>query len=128
MENGYSPPDTALCGRCGTDCDLEDNFCRNCGLALHDPQLPAVRDERHLPAVWRPQLPAVVRGVTVVAVGTIAEVMVRRLVRSFINRGRNGHSTAHRAKGDVVPHGDAIPDDTQMVSETLLLRRVRFRR
>lgn len=135
MENGEAPPNTILCARCGTACDLGDNFCRQCGLALRADaprQLP-VPHEGILPAVWRPPVPTmVVRGAAVVAAGTLAEMMVRRLVRSVFGGGakRSRETTlpARSANGAVAPREDAMPEDTQMVSETLLLRRIRFRR
>lgn len=131
-EDGHAPPETFLCVRCATECEPEDNFCRHCGLPLRDPQLPSIRDGHNVPAVWRPQVPAVVRGAAVVAAGTVAEIVVRRLVRAFLGRRPNDRREAgppaRSAKGEVVPREDRMPEDAQMVSETLLLRRIRFRR
>ena len=85
-ENGdASPPETVLCGRCASVCDPDDNFCRHCGLPLHEQQLPSVRDGHEVPAVWQPPLPpVVVKGAAFVAAGTLAEVLVRRLVRGVL--------------------------------------------
>lgn len=124
-----SPPETLLCGRCAGAYDPEDNFCRHCGLSLHDPQLPSVRDGPELPAVWQPPLPAVVmKGAAFVAAGTLAELLVRRLVgRALGRRPRASRALARRepapAEGE-----EPLPADTQMESETLVLRRLRFRR
>ena len=119
-----------LCGRCGEPYDLEDNFCRQCGLSLHDAQLPSVRDDPGVPAAWRPPLPAAVaKGAAFVAAGTVAEMLVRRLVRSALNRRPRPARPPARRKQPAVLNGDAsLPDGTEMVSETLLLRRIRFRR
>jgi hypothetical protein len=130
-EDGETPPpETLLCGRCATACDPEDNFCRHCGLALHEHQLPSVRDGQQVPAVWQPPLPAaVVKGAAFVAAGTLAEILVRRLVRGVLRgRSRASQAPARRAKSEVAPREEPLPAETQMLSETLLLRRVRFRR
>jgi hypothetical protein len=129
MENGHTPPYTLLCGRCATACDDEDNFCRHCGLALHDPQLPAVSNGRNLPVAWQPPLPvAVMKGAAFVAAGTLAEVLVRRMVRSAFGRGSKEPRAAKRNGRHVVAATEPMPDDAQMVSETFLFRRIRFRR
>jgi hypothetical protein len=127
-ENGTPPPYTLLCGRCATACDAEDNFCRHCGLALHDPQLPAVTNGRHLPTVWQPPVPvAVVKGAAFVAAGTIAEILVRRMVRGAFG-GRKPQRAVARRGAALAEMDEPLPEDTQMVSETVLFRRIRFRR
>lgn len=131
-EDGETPPETLLCGRCATAYDPEDNFCRHCGLALHERQLPSVRDGQELPAVWQPPLPAaVVKGAAFVAAGTLAEVLMRRLLCGALRRSprpRASRPPARQAKGEVVPRENRMPEDAQLVSETLLMRRVRIRR
>ena len=125
-ENGQAQPtDTLLCGFCTTAYEPDDNFCRHCGVPLQDDtQLPAVR-ERQLPAIRQTSLPAgVARGAAVVAAGTIAEVLVRRAVRGLFNRTAPGR----RSKGEVVPRQDLPDEETELLSETFLLRRVRIRR
>jgi hypothetical protein len=128
-ENGTPPPYTLLCGRCATACDAEDNFCRHCGLALHDPQLPAISNGRHLPTVWQPPVPvAVMKGAAFVAAGTIAEILVRRMVRSAFNRGPKPSRAVAGRSSAVAEVDEPLPEDTQVVSETVLFRRIRFRR
>jgi hypothetical protein len=127
-ENGPTPLETVLCGRCATVCDPEDNFCRHCGLALREAHLPSVRDGRSLPAVWRPRVPAVVlKGAAFVAAGTLAEVVVRRLVRRALGRAPAAARAVARRPGRP-PADDEPADDAQVVSDTLFLRRVRVRR
>ena len=124
-EHEHTPPETVLCGRCATLSDPDDNFCRHCGLSLHDPQLPALRDGAVTPAVWRPPLPAAVaKGAAFVAAGTVAEILVRRLLRGTLTR----RQPATRRQAELANGEASLPEDTQMVSETLLLRRIRFRR
>ena len=130
-ENGETPPpETLLCGRCASAYDPEDNFCRQCGAPLHDPQLPSVRGEAGLPAVWRPPLRAVVvKGAAFVAAGTMAEVLIRRLVRGALGRRPGAPQSPVRREATPATEPDETADgDAEMVSETLLLRRIRFRR
>ncbi|MCH8901733.1 MAG: hypothetical protein IIC88_05485 [Chloroflexi bacterium] len=79
---------------------------------------------------WRPPVPvAVVKGAAFVVAGTLAEVFLRRLVRGAVRRRPwRAKTPARREPAQVEPQETSMPDDTQMVSETLLLRRVRFRR
>ncbi len=125
--NGSAPPDVILCGRCATACDLEDRFCRQCGLSLHESGLPSLWDEPQLPAVWKPSTSVIARGAAVVAAGTVAEILLRRLARGVF--GRRSESK-DGVTNEVVPvdANSASDDDEQYVSETLLLRRIRFRR
>ena len=129
-ENGGPPPDTSLCGRCGVPYDQEDNFCRQCGLSLQDAQLPSVRNGHQLPAVRRVPLPATVaRGVAVVAAGTVAELLLRRLARGAMGRlPRAAKAGTRRSKNEIAPREEPMPADAGMVSETLLFRRIRIRR
>ena len=129
-EEGFSPPETVLCGRCASVCDPEDNFCRYCGLPLHDDsKLPSVHNGA-MPVAWRPPLPAaVVKGAAFVAAGTLAEMVLRRLVRSAFGRGRGASQPpARRPSTQVTNRERPLSVETQVVSETFLLRRVRFRR
>jgi hypothetical protein len=79
--------------------------------------------------VWQPPVPvAVVKGAAFVAAGTIAEILVRRMVRSAFNRAPKATRAPARRRSQVVEMDDPLPDDTQVVSETMLFRRIRFRR
>lgn len=129
-EHREAPLETLLCGRCAQVCDPEDNFCRQCGLPLREQYLPSVREGRALPAVWQPSLPAaVVKGAAYIAAGTLAQRLLRSLLRRAFQRRRQPPRTpARRSKGEVVPRQEELPEDVQVVSETFLLRRVRIRR
>jgi uncharacterized protein involved in type VI secretion and phage assembly len=101
-----------------------------------------VRDERsYVPVPWQGTVPAVVRGAAVVAAGTLAEAVLRRLVARAL-RGRAGPSdqpvrqAGRRArlparrqpeKAEVVEPSGSAGDGDQVVSETFLFRRVRLR-
>lgn len=130
-ENGETPSaETLLCGRCSLACDPEDNFCRHCGLSLREHQLPSVHEGPHLPAVRELSVPSVVaKGAAVVAVGTIAEAILRRLVGGVLRHGPSmPRMPAKRAKGEVVPKEDETPEETHVLSETLFVRHLRIRR
>jgi hypothetical protein len=113
-----------LCSRCSSACDLNDNFCRTCGLNVRDDdRLPAVRSSA-LPVVWRPPVPVVViKSAAFVVAGTIAEVLVRRLVRNALGKGQAASQTNAITKAN-----GRLGDAAEMESETYLLRRVRIRR
>ena len=142
-EDGRSQGEALLrCPRCGSSHDREDNFCRRCGAALHASRVPMVRDERsYVPVPWRETMPVVVRGAAVVAAGTLAEAVLRRLVaralRGLIHpseqpvrrAGRRAWLPVRRQpeKAEVVESSEAVGDGDHVVSETFLFRRVRLR-
>ncbi len=119
-----------LCGRCATAYDAEDNFCRQCGLSLHDPPLPVVRDESSLPTVWRPPLPApVVRVAAFLVASRVAELAVRGLAGRVFRFGPKSKQSADEPATTLATNGNALPpEETEMVSETVFMRRIRFRR
>jgi hypothetical protein len=119
-----------LCPRCSAPYDAEDNFCRSCGFPLHEVGVPAVREGPYEPVVWQPSAPTVVKGAAVVAAGTLAEYLLRRLVSRMFRPRRFLPSQSDSAKraAQVVEREEPLSADTQMVSETLVLKRVRFRR
>ena len=129
-ENGQSQPRTLLCGRCATAYDPDDKFCRQCGLSLHDAPLPVLRNGQNLPAVWRSPLPApVLRAAAIVAAGKVAEIAVRGLGRRVLRRGSKPTKANVERQADIVSKDEARSEDvTQVVSETVVLRRIRFRR
>jgi len=76
----------------------------------------------------------VVRGAAVVAVGTLAEAVLRRLIaRAFRSRTRPSDRRAslparrQAEKAEVVERAEPIGDGDHVVSETYLFRRVRLR-
>jgi len=116
--------DTAICRTCALSLDGSDNFCRHCGAAV-GVALPAVREPASL-TVWRPQLSPVVKGAAVMAAGTVGQFVFRRLVSGLLGGGRNAGrrpSSPRRAR----PHDDMV-DGAQIVTEMVMMRRVRIRR
>jgi len=121
------------CPRCGSSHDPDDGFCRRCGAALRASRVPMVRDQRsYAPVPWRGTVPVVVRGAAVVAAGTLAEAILRRIIaRAFRGRtrpsGRRAGLPARREKAEVVERAEPVGDGDHVVSETYLFRRVRLR-
>ena len=109
------------CYSCGLPLATDDNFCRRCGASMHA-QVPAVRAEL-APAVWRPNVPPVVKGAAVMAAGTIGQYVFRRVVGGLLNPGTR---KPRRLGG--WPRGDGMVDEAQIITETVMLRRVRVRR
>jgi hypothetical protein len=129
------------CPKCGNPYDPEDNFCRRCGTGLQSTRVPAVRDDKsYAVAPWRDTLPVAVRGAAVVAAGTVAEALLRRVIGRVLrgprpstakadDKGRQKRLPVRREpeKADVVEPSDG-QDGDQVVSETIVFRRVRLRR
>jgi predicted amidophosphoribosyltransferase len=119
-----SPLDTIICGRCATVCDPDDYFCRHCGMALSDERLPSVRNVANVPAVWEPRIRGVaVKGAVFIAAGTLAEMLVRRMVRRAL-APLGGKARQARGRPEVI----ASDGGEGVESETLLLRHIRIRR
>ncbi|MHB8375397.1 MAG: hypothetical protein ACYDEB_00365 [Dehalococcoidia bacterium] len=113
---------TRVCPDCETILGVDDNYCRRCGAALGGARLPAVRGA--MPAtLWQPRVPRVVKGAAVMAAGTVGQYLVRRALVNMLTGGKQRASRAARAKGN-----DGMFDETQIITETVMMRRVRIRR
>lgn len=114
-------PELLLCA-CGATYDAGDNYCRRCGLPLRA-DVPSVREQ--FPAtVWQPPVPpAMLKAAGVLAAGTLAEYMMRRLVRRALAPVRalvpGRPQPALRAGGPPTP--------TDVFQETVIVRRLRIR-
>jgi predicted amidophosphoribosyltransferase len=115
-----------VCGRCNRPYELGDRFCRKCGAPLNN--LPVAR-ENYQPVVWRSPVPAVARGVAVIAVGTLAEIAIRRIVR-MVFRPSSLLPALRRDSTEVMqrPADDGAEPDAVIESEAFTVRRVRVRR
>jgi len=127
------------CPGCGRSHDPEDSFCRHCGAALRGTRVPMVRHgSSYALAPWREGLPIAVRGAAVVAAGTLAEAILRRLIGRALRRSTRPSSGAGRQanlpsrrqaeKAELVDGSEVTYGDDQVVTETFLFRRVRLRR
>jgi len=101
---------------------VDDNFCRHCGTslsAIHG--LPAVRRPHSL-TLWRSNVPPVVKGAAVMAAGTVGQYVVRRMITNIITGAGKKPGRAVRKAGD------GMFDEAQVVTEMVMMRRVRIRR
>lgn len=122
-----------LCPECGTPYDSADDFCRRCGAHLSGRKLPAVR-RNYQPVAWQPPMPALVRGAAVLAAGTLAEILIRKLIGRFFHP-RSLLPILRRQGGrplEIVPRDDEemeeMEPEAQIESQTVVFRRVRLRR
>ena len=138
MNDDGRPRDEELlrCPSCDGPHDIEDNYCRHCGASLYASRVPMLRDEQsYSPVAWRETLPVVARGAAVVAAGTLAEAILRRLIgralRGLIrpSGGQARQSARHRTeKAEVIERPEPAAGDDHVVTETFLFRRVWLRR
>jgi len=112
------------CHACQFELDQSDNFCRRCGIAVHESQLPAVRGIQ-TPTIWRPQASPVVKGAAVMAAGTIGQFVFRRMVSGVLGGGKRKSRDLRVARRD---DRDGFVDEAQIITETVMMRRVRIRR
>jgi hypothetical protein len=113
---------TSVCPDCDSVVDPDDNFCRRCGAAVAAARLPAVRPEMAA-TIWQPRVPRVVKGAAVMAMGTVGQYLVRRAITNVLTGGRPRPSRAVRVQRD-----DGLVDEAQIITETVMMRRVRIRR
>jgi len=116
--------DPAFCRDCAEQIEASDRFCRHCGSPREGTSLPTVRATA-VPAIWRPQLSPVARGAVVMAAGTVGQFLLRRAVRSFIG-GRPSRTGTIEIKQP--KQKDGLADEAQIITETVMMRRVRIRR
>jgi hypothetical protein len=116
---------TQVCSACTFAIDEADNFCRRCGLAVDETALPVPRGNTSL-TVWRPQASPVVKGAAVMAAGTIGQFVVRRAISSLV--GGTGAKKKRRSLFRSRVRDDGLVDEAQIITETVMMRRVRIRR
>ncbi|MDP9236063.1 MAG: zinc ribbon domain-containing protein [Chloroflexota bacterium] len=116
-----------ICSTCGFAFDDIDNFCRRCGTSVIGRTLPVVRPDATA-AVWQPQVSPVVKGAAVMAAGTVGQFLFRRMVSSMLGNGSKRRKTRSiRVRGDDRER-DGMVDEAQIITETIMMRRVRVRR
>jgi hypothetical protein len=114
-----------FCKACGIGMDVDDNFCRRCGATADASALPAVRRQA-LPAVWRPAVTPAMKGAAVMAAGTVGQFLLRRAVNGIISGGSSGRPRTFRIGRP--KERDGLADEAQIITETVMMRRVRIRR
>ena len=112
------------CAACDFSMDEADNFCRRCGVSVGQAGLPVAREPASV-TVWKPQTSPVIKGAAVMAAGTLGQFVVRRVIGSLI--GGNGKGR-RRSIFPTRRQDDGLLDEAQIITETVMLRRVRIRR
>lgn len=113
------------CHACEYALDADDNFCRRCGMAVGRAELPAVRGTTSV-TLWQPNVSPVVKGAAVMAAGTIGQFLLRRAVSSVLGSGKGAGK-----RSSILPvrrRDDGLVDEAQIITETVMMRRVRIRR
>ena len=115
-----------VCNRCSRPFEPGDRFCRRCGASLNT--LPVARED-YAPAIWRSPVPAIARGVVAIAVGTLAEIAIRRAIK-MVFRPSSLLPALRRDSTSMVqqPGDDGLEPDAVIESEAFTVRRVRVRR
>jgi hypothetical protein len=113
------------CDNCAAELEVADNFCRRCGSPALRHDVPAVRSPAAL-TVWKANPSPVVKGAAVMAAGTIGQFLVRRAVASLLarpNQRRRRSRDLRKSHED-----DGMLDEAQIITETVMMRRIRIRR
>jgi len=92
-------------------------------MAVGRAPLPAVR-RRGEAIVWQPKVPPVVKGAAVMAAGTVGQFIVRRVLGNLVS---GAGARKRRTRAQVSPR-DGTLDESQIITETFMVRRVRIRR
>jgi|GEM_PF-6100830 len=123
------------CPRCEAFSNRNGNFCGNCGLALSNWRALPVKRNANLPVVSRRAAPSpLVQGVAVLAVGALAQLALRSLVKEAVGILPSLFSMtkpAARARQLPVKGNRGYlpePEDTYAISETVVMRRLILRR
>ncbi len=117
------------CERCGAYASRADSQCRKCGAALPSPNgrnLPLpVRQPPSYPTLWRQAAPVLAQGAALVALGVAAEMALTALAKGALRLP----SLRRPAKSRLPARRNGEPPEgTYAVSETVMMRRVIFRR
>ena len=112
------------CASCEHLIDPDDNFCRRCGASVAH-ALPAVRQNMST-TIWQPSVSPVVKGAAVMAAGTVGQFLFRRVVSNLLTGGRSRSTRAMQVRRG--RDNDGMIDEAQIITETVMTRRVRVRR
>ena len=95
------------CETCEILLDAEDNYCRNCGAAVHVAPVPAVRPAAQPPALFRTTAAPLATGAAAVAATAILRWVVGQAVKSMLtdDRPRRDANSKSRALTRREPSG-----------------------
>ena len=115
----------STCHACTFPLDESDNFCRSGATPAGHAPLPAVRRDA-TPSIWQPHVSPVVKGAAVMAAGTVGQFVFRRVVSGLLSGGKR--PKANRVSIRRPNERDGLVDEAQIITETIMMRRVRIRR
>ncbi len=108
------------CEKCGNYSSRSDSYCRRCGAEMRNTRLPVKRHPAY-PTVWSQAAPVLARGAALVALGVAAEVVLNTLAKGALRLPTKTKALATRRNGE-------LPAGSYTVSETVIMRRLIFRR
>ncbi len=118
------------CEKCGNYCSRSDSYCSRCGAAMPSPagrntRLPVKRPSAS-PTAWSRAAPVLARGAALVALGVAAEAALNALAKGALRlptlrRPAKTKALTTRRSGE-------LPSGSYTVSETVVMRRLTFRR
>ncbi len=113
------------CESCGAYASRATGYCRSCGTALQNLRLPVKRAPAY-PTLWKQAAPVLARGVALVALGVAAEVALTALAKGALRLP----ALRRPAKTRPLParREEQLPKGSYAVSETVVMRRMIFRR
>lgn len=113
------------CPSCGSRGPFDDGFCNVCGLEQPASRLPVISEPHPLPAIWQQAAPVLARGAALVVAGIAAEWLLRSGTKRALTLPFSGKKAA---KGRAMARRDRGPGEIVAISETIVTRRVFFRR
>jgi hypothetical protein len=90
-------------------------------------RLPVKRAAAPPPALWQQAAPVVARSAALIAAGLIGEWLLRAATRRALRLPLEPRKTA-RSKAVALRQNDRLPEGAIAISETIVMRRVIFRR
>ncbi len=115
------------CENCGGYSSRADIYCRRCGAELRNPRLPVKRRPAY-PTVWSRAAPVLARGAALVALGVAAEVVLNALAKGALRLPTPTRRGPAKTKPLATRRNGELPAGSYAVSETVVMRRLIFRR
>ncbi len=113
------------CVNCGDYSSRTDGFCKSCGAELKNPRLPVKRPSAY-PTLWQQAAPILARGAALVALGVVAEAALTALAKGTLRLPSLRRPA--KSKALAAPRNGELSEGSYAVSETVVMRRLIFRR
>ncbi len=120
------------CEKCDNYSSRSDSYCRRCGAEMPSPserntRLPIKRLPAY-PTVWSQAAPVLARGAALVALGVAAEVVLSALAKGALRLPTLTRRGPAKTKAMATRRNGELPAGSYTVSETVVMRRLIFRR